>query len=210
LQGSPTLLKFFCEYPLRWAIQEENILPFFTYKDWFDPTADLMKRLAFTLCAIFVFTTAYLQHSIPMAQTFFIQDFLKLVEWPDDCKQGSFVIGVLGSTDLYQELRTQLEGKKSGDQIVNIRRYESPDAINECHVLFVPFSETRYMAAVRNRLSDRNTLIITEKNGALNEGAAINFVIFQQKMKFEVSAANAGKYGLQLSPQLKEMAMHAL
>ena len=169
-----------------------------------------MKRLIFTLCATFVFTTAYLQHTIPAAQTLYIQDFVRLVEWPEDCRQGSFVIGVLGKSDVYAELRSQLDGKKAGDQTVRITQFNSSDEIANCHILFVPFSETRYMASVIKRLSDKNTLIITEKNGALDEGAAINFLIFQQSMRFEVSAANAVKYGLLLSPQLREMAMHPM
>lgn len=169
-----------------------------------------MKRLVFTLCAIFIFTTAYLQHSIPTAQTLFIKDFLRLVEWPEGCMQGPFVIGVLGRTDVYTGLCSQLEGKNTGKQTVTIRQFSSPDEISDCHILFIPFSETRYMSTAIQRLRKSNTLIITEKNGALEEGSAINFLIFQQRMKFEVSVANAGKYGLQLSPQLKEMAMHEM
>jgi hypothetical protein len=50
-------------------------------------------------------------------------------------------------------------------------------------------------------------LIISEKSGALNEGAAINFIIQEDKLKFELKGENASKYGIKVSSKLQEMAM---
>jgi hypothetical protein len=51
------------------------------------------------------------------------------------------------------------------------------------------------------------TLVITEKKGALNEGSAINFVIVDNKLKFELKVSNATKNGLKVSSNLETMAI---
>ncbi|HJX71050.1 MAG TPA: YfiR family protein, partial [Bacteroidales bacterium] len=76
----------------------------------------------------------------------------------------------------------------------------------KCHILFVTFAKTKIMADLLNSLGNKSTLIITEKNGAVNEGSAINFLVVGDKLKFEISEGNATKYGIKYSAKLTEMA----
>jgi hypothetical protein len=55
-------------------------------------------------------------------------------------------------------------------------------------------------------LNEKSTLIITEKAGALDAGSAINFVISEDKLKFELKPENAVKFGIKFSSKLQEMA----
>jgi len=61
------------------------------------------------------------------------------------------------------------------------------------------------MTEILSAVQGKNTLLITEKNGALLEGSAINFVILADKIKFELQADNITKYGLKYSSKLQEM-----
>lgn len=166
-----------------------------------------MKRFCVTLCAVFMFTTAYLQNSIPKAQTLFIYDFSELAEWPSNYRSGPFIIGILGHSDVINELKSYTLGKKIGNQDIQVRQFDNLDEITTCHILFVPFSKTRQMPYIKESITGTSTLLITEKNGALEYGSAINFVIVKEKMRFEVSVENASKYGISFNPQLKEMAI---
>jgi hypothetical protein len=69
----------------------------------------------------------------------------------------------------------------------------------------VPFVRTKQLTEVIATLGSKSTLIITEKTGALGEGAAINFVILDDRMKFELKPENANKYGIKFSAKLQEM-----
>ncbi len=73
-------------------------------------------------------------------------------------------------------------------------------------MLFIPFSQTRLLSKINAHLNGNSTLLITEKNGALNAGSAINFIIIHEKMKFEINVENANKNGIKLSSKLQEMA----
>jgi hypothetical protein len=164
-----------------------------------------MKRTLATIFALLFASVAYMQTTIPKAQTLFIYNFSRLIEWPVNYRTGPFVIGVLGSVEITSELELYTKGKKVGTQDINIIRYKSIKEITGCHILFVPFDKTKQMPEILGMLGDKSTLIITEKDGALETGSAINFIIVEDKLKFEVKADNAVKLGIKFSSKLMEM-----
>ena len=169
-----------------------------------------MKKTLVTFIALLFASVAYMQTTIPKAQTLFIYNFSRLIEWPANYRTGPFVIGVLGSPEVSSELEIYTKGKKVGSQDISIIRYKSPQEISICHILFVPFSKTKQVPEILGILNGKSTLIITEKAGALEEGSAINFVILQDKMKFELKPENAIKFGIKFSSKLQEMSMQSM
>ena len=169
-----------------------------------------MKKIVTSLIALFFVTAAYVQTTIPKAQTLFIYNFSRLIEWPANYRTGSFVIGVLGTSDVAVELEAYTKGKKVGTQNIEVIRYKTPQEINNCHILFVPFARTKQIPEIVATLNGKSTLIITEKSGALEDGSAINFVVLSDKMKFELKPENASKFGIKFSSKLSEMSMQSM
>lgn len=164
-----------------------------------------MKKIITALIAVFFVSTAYMQTSIPKAQSLFIYNFSRMIEWPASARTGNFIIGILGTTEVAGELEAYTKGKKVGAQDIQVIRYKTPEEIQQCHILFVPFVRTKQLGEVITAVGNKSTLIITEKSGALTEGAAINFIIMDDRMKFELKAENATKYGIKFSAKLAEM-----
>ena len=169
-----------------------------------------MKKIFTTLLALLFVTNAYMQTTIPKAQTLFIYNFSRLIEWPANYRTGPFVIGILGTSEVANELVIYTKGKKVGTQDITIMHYKTPQEIANCHILFVPYSRTKQMPELIGALGGKSTLIITEKNGALDEGAAINFVILGDKMRFELKPENATKFGIKFSSKLQEMSTQSM
>jgi hypothetical protein len=169
-----------------------------------------MKKIITALVALFMASTAYMQTSIPKAQTLFIYNFSRLIEWPANYRTGNFVIGVLGSTEVANELEIYTKGKKVGSQNIQVVRYKAPAEIQNCHIIFVTFARTKQLAELIPVLNGKSTLIISEKSGALNDGSAINFIVTEDKLKYEVNAENATKFGIKLSAKLQEMSTSAM
>jgi hypothetical protein len=165
-----------------------------------------MKRILLYFGLIFLTLRLQAQTVIPKAQAMFIYNFSRLVEWPVAYKSGPFVIGVLGSSSVADELDVYATGKKVGIQDIQIKRYKTIQEITTCHILFIPFSRTKQLIEIQQAMQGKNVLLITEKNGALNEGSAINFVLLADKIRFEVQTDNITKYGLKYSSKLQEMA----
>lgn len=167
-----------------------------------------MKKYLIIILALVINVTAVCsQTGIPRAQSMFIYNFSRLIEWPASYKSGEFVIGVLGNSTVFDELKTFTASKKVGSQNISVVRFNNPEEITSCHILFVSFGKTNKMNDVKSRIGDKSTLIIGEKNGVISSGAAINFVIEQNKLKFQLKVANATNKGLKVSSSLQNMAM---
>jgi hypothetical protein len=168
-----------------------------------------MKKAFTLLFAIAVSgNISYSQMGIPKAQAMFIFNFCRLIEWPAPFRTGPFKIAVLGSTTVADELDLYTKGKKVGAQDIQIIRFKSAEEIGSCHILFIPFSRSKQLTEITASLqgAGRSILIISEKNGALNEGSAINFIIQANQLKFEMKSENALKQGIKVSSKLQEMA----
>jgi hypothetical protein len=159
---------------------------------------------------LFIFWTfivnAFSQTGIPKAQAMFIYNFSRLIEWPESYKTGPFVIGVLGASEAYNELESFTKGKTVGSQPISVKKYNNTEDITNCHILFIPFSKTKDITSILPKIQNKSTLLITERNGATEQGSAINFLIIGEKLKFEIKPSNATKYDIKLSSKLNEMA----
>lgn len=137
----------------------------------------------------------------------FIYNFTKYIEWPDNYKQGDFIIGVLGESDLIGELSNLAQTKSIGSQKCVVKSFASVKEITKCHMLYIPQEKSDLFKDVLKKASGMNTLIITEKEGLARQGAVINFVSVDNKQKFELNKTNAGKYGLKVSSNLSTLAI---
>jgi len=168
----------------------------------------VMKKILFLLFVLAMKSNlAHSQMGIPKAQAMFIFNFSRLIEWPASYRNGPFIIGVLGTSTVADELDIYTKGKKVGAQDIQVMRYKTPQEISSCHILFVPFARSKQLSEITAAIQGKSTLIITEKNGSLNEGSVINFIILEDRLKFELKAENANKMGIKVSSKLEEMAL---
>ena len=169
----------------------------------------MKKALSLLFVMTVMCSLSYSQMGIPKAQAMFIFNFCRLIEWPAPYRTGPFKIAVLGTTAVADELEIYTKGKKIGTQEIQIIRFKAVEEISSCHILFVPFARSKQLTAISTALqgTGKSVLIITEKSGALNEGSAINFIIQDDKLKFEMKGENASKNGIKVSSKLQEMAM---
>lgn len=140
------------------------------------------------------------------AQAMFIYNFSRLVKWPVNATQGDFVIGVLGNNETYGSLKSYTTAKKVGAQKIIIKKFNNPEDITTCNILFVGASKSSKMDKINEKLNGTNTLIIGEHSGITESGAAINFVLIGNRLKFELNKNNIDKYNLIVSKSLQDMA----
>lgn len=147
------------------------------------------------------------QSTIPAAQSVFIYNFTRLTEWPAEFKSGDFVIGVFGSGEVFTELKNYTAGKMVGAQPIKVLKFGSAAEITKCHILFVAYGKTKEIPDAIAKLGGQGTLIVAENRAAIEKGAAINFVIVEDKLKFELKTANASSAGLKIHSNLENMAI---
>jgi len=164
-----------------------------------------MRKLIFFIAFIaLIFQNLHAQ--VSDAQSMFIYNFCRLIEWPQAEKQGDFVIGVLGNSEIYGSLEKYMTGKKVGVQPITIQKFSDPEDISKCHILFISYGKSAKISDIQSKISNQPCLLIGEKQDLIDEGAAINFVIVENKLKFQLNADNAEKQNLKVSQNLVNMA----
>lgn len=132
--------------------------------------------------------------------------FIRYLGWSDAARQGDFVIGVIRDRDLAQWLTTQSQGKKFGFQDVVIKQFKSVDEVTDCQVIYV--SKKISFARNATKLLDKvgkDTLVMSEEEGATEHGSMINFVVRDSRLRFELSKSNAQAANIQFGQKLTDM-----
>jgi hypothetical protein len=138
-----------------------------------------------------------------------IYNFTRFVEWPPEDASGNFIIDVIGHKSVYDKLKEITAGKTVGKQNIEVRYLENINGITKSHILFLGFWQSKDIATVNSKISSSHTLLITEKDGLIDGGSGINFVIRAGAIKFEIKRANIQKYKLEVSTELEKMAEKA-
>jgi len=106
-----------------------------------------MKQLfrAVTLINLFfpfLGKTLYAQSTNYSVHANIIYRFTKYVNWPDNKKQGDFIIGVIGDTPLFDELKNITSNKVSGTQKIVIQKFTTSQTSYNCNILFITDEES--------------------------------------------------------------------
>lgn len=166
----------------------------------------LVWLVALALVATGFFNRVAAQEEVVQAKVKFIYNFTRYVEWPENAKSGDFVIYVYGSSELFNGLKTFTADKFIGNRPVKIQKIASASEIDNCHLLYVGFSKAKEIKDIKAKLSGKNTLIISERDGSLEDGAMINFIISEDKLTYEIKPNNATVAGLKLNSAIVNFA----
>ncbi len=166
------------------------------------------KRILLLIVTITIFSASS-QAQKEKYQSLFIYNFTKYIKWPDSYNTGRFVIGVIGSSPIFDNLKSMARSKKktaSGAEL-HVVRFNSIDEINDCNILFVSSDAVREFEQIESKTSSKPMLIITDTPGMARQGSVINFVEKNGKIKFELSQENAARRKLVVLGSLASLAI---
>lgn len=134
----------------------------------------------------------------------FIYNFTKYVDW--DNIGNEFVIGVLGSSPIENALTEIAKTNTIKNKRIVIRHYTKPEDIRTCQILFIAKKTSYPLPSILNEVG-RGVLTISEEDGYSKQGTAFNFVIINDKLKFEANLKAIDDAGLKASSQLLKLAI---
>src|SRR5689334_22032507 len=131
-----------------------------------------------------------------------IYRFTKYINWPDDKKTGDFVIGVIGDTPLYEELKIFISNKTASGQPFVVKKYSTTASTYNCHILFVSDDESECVKRIAANTAGTPTLLVTESEGLSRKGSCINFVLVDDRLKLEINKSNIERRSLDIASEL--------
>lgn len=169
-----------------------------------------VRKLVVILCALGLISAGSTVQTNPdtnsKMKAIFIYNFARYIEWPKEYKQGDFVIGLLGESSLYNELINMSRTKKVATQNISVQKFSSNSDIGKCHVLFVPKLSESLLKEALSKVDNAPTLVVTESSDLVDNIPGINFVIINQRQKFELNKTQVENRKLKVSVTLEKLA----
>lgn len=138
----------------------------------------------------------------------YLYNFGRFVEWPAAAagSDNSFTICILGRDPFGAVLDTTLSGEAVGNLKLVAKRISSLREAVACRILFISSSEAARAREVLAHVEKLPVLTVSDMPGFTGNGGMIQFVLKENKVRFEVNLAAADKAGLSFSSQLLKVA----
>ncbi len=141
----------------------------------------------------------------------FIYNFLQYVEWPnaaDDTNvTENFIIDIYGDHSLVTPMVEIAEKKTVGDRKIMVSRRDNIEEIGDSHILFIASTKKNQLEQIMKLLESKPVLTIGDTDGFAKQGVAINFVVVNDKLKFEMNLQTIMDAGLMVSSHLLRLAI---
>jgi hypothetical protein len=139
----------------------------------------------------------------------FLFNFAQFVDWPAEAfagPQAPLVIGVLGEDPFEGFLDQTVAGERLGGRPFQVRRYQSVDEIQTCHVLFISRPGADRPEGILAALRNRPILTVSDAAGFAEHGGMIRFVTEQSRIRLQVDLAAVEAAHLTVSSKLLRVA----
>ncbi len=169
------------------------------------------SRVAIALCGLFAWLVPGLAaaNSEDQVKAAFLFNFARYVEWPEAAfadATASIRLCLLSDAAFQQVLSETVSGRSVGRRPVGVETIASLDAAGGCHLLFLDDSVPAEGVAVAGQLGELAVFTISDRGGFAAGGGIANFILVDQKIRFEINPSAARRAGLKISSSLLRLA----
>jgi hypothetical protein len=139
----------------------------------------------------------------------FLYNFIKYTEWPQKAfpsPDTPLTIGVVGEDPFRNLLDRAVEGKTFNGRKLIVKRFETPQNLKTCHLVFIGSSERGRLDQLLADLKGASVLTVSETEKFAERGGVINFTMLGEKVRFEINIKAAESAGLKISSKLLSVA----
>ena len=140
----------------------------------------------------------------------FLRDFTLFTDWPTNAfasTNAPIVIGIVGADPFGKTLDDLVKDDSVRGHPLVIKRLNSSDDLKGCQVLFICRNEKEQMSALLQKLKGSPVLTVGDNHGFAEQGGMVNFVLVEEKVKFEINPAVTKQAGLQISAKALRLAV---
>lgn len=164
---------------------------------------------ALVLVLLSAFPAAGQRPSEYQVKAAFLYSFPNFIEWPVETfadTATTLTIGILGDDPFGNAFEPFAKKTIKSRQVV-IRRSNRLQELPICQILFICDSEKKYLPQILEHLQGRSVLTVGETEGFAQAGVIANFVLQDNKVRFEINVAAAERAGLKFSAKLLKLAL---
>lgn len=137
----------------------------------------------------------------------FLYNFTRYLEWPEEKDDEAFTIAVLGESPIVEPLRAIAAKKTIGRKPIVVRPCSKVEEIGRPRILFVAKSAVLRLPGVLEKTQGTSILTVGEAEGLGSRGVAVNFVLRDGAVKFEMNERAFKAAGIHVGSQLLKLAI---
>lgn len=139
----------------------------------------------------------------------FLCKFGNFVEWPAPPPAGTtapFGIGVVGPDAVVDEVASAARGQTVNGRPIVVRRVGRGEPLDGLGIVFVTRSQSARLAETLAEARGQPILTVTESEQGTAVGSMVNFVVVNDKVKFDIALPPAEQSSLKISSRLLAVA----
>jgi hypothetical protein len=139
----------------------------------------------------------------------FLYNFMLYTEWPPSAfekNDSPIVLAIAGEDPFGNQLDAAVRGKTVRGRAIDVHRYDQMSEVSACHLLFVSVDQSKNFPLFLQRHRELSLLSVGESEDFTRAGGVIQFVIEENKVRFEVNTDAADRAHLKLSSKLLSLA----
>jgi hypothetical protein len=172
----------------------------------------MKRRLAIAACLLAFAMSASAQSARAPeyeVKAAFLYNFAKFVEWPANAfahASAPLRICVLGRDPFGRSLTSITQGKSISGRPLVSKQVQAPAETRSCHILFLSRSDSESLKQTLDAIGDLPVLTVGESDDFLKLGGMINFVLEEDRVRFEINLRASESHRLKLSSKLLAVA----
>jgi hypothetical protein len=139
----------------------------------------------------------------------YLFNFLKFVEWPDAPPgelQTKWVIGVIGTSPVGDELSKLVESKNVLGRELLVKTFKSTENLSGCNILFISDSEKKRLPAILASLRGSSVMTVADMDHFIDLGGMVQFVVENERVRISIDVGATGRARLKISSKLLALA----
>lgn len=141
----------------------------------------------------------------------YLYNFSRFVEWPQQpgpaTQSDNFLICVLGNNPFGSTLNDLVANESIEGKSVETKQVLAAADAAKCRVLFISLSEEGRLKAILAGLRNSSVLTVSDLPRFVEKGGMIQFVVEDNRVRFQVNATTARRAGLVMSSELLKLAV---
>jgi hypothetical protein len=137
----------------------------------------------------------------------FIYNFTRFIEWDSASVANEFIIGIVGPSAISKPLEEIAKARLVNNKKITIKYFTQKEEASACNLLFISKNAKVDLEDILTIVKGKNILVVGEKETYAKRGTAFNFVLVDDKLKFEANTKAIVGAGLRASAQLLKLAI---
>jgi hypothetical protein len=138
----------------------------------------------------------------------FVYRFAGFITWPPDADNAArFTIAVWGANDVADELQQNLPQLTIGHRAVDVRRVQNARDLALAQLVYCGAGHRAELRRAAATTAGKPILLVSDDADGLEDGSAINLLLIERRVRFEISVAALQRNGLKASSELLALAI---